>query len=160
LAGQINQAVSKPLAACDGKQIPQINYHITLAFYGAADADKLACLQQAVDNIRGQSFQLTLQKLGYWPKPKVVWLAPVATPDRLAKLQSELSQAMADKCGYQPENRTFYPHLTLSRKSKRAPNITDIRPITWQARHFALVQSITRPKGAEYKVLKQWPLAD
>lgn len=158
LAGQIHKAISKPLAHCDGKRVPLNNYHITLVFYGSADAEQRACLEQAADKLAGQSFQIELSQLGYWPKPRVIWLAPTELPGALHQLQSDLSQVLVDNCGYQAETRHYHPHLTLTRKSRQGPETRQIEAIEWPVKQFALVQSITRPEGAEYKVLKQWPL--
>lgn len=158
LAGHIRKNVTKALSGCDGKRLADSSYHITLAFYGSADAKQLACLQQVAETIRGPSFQLTFDKLGYWPRPKVVWLAPTELPETLLNLQSTLSQKMADNCGYQAEKRPYRPHLTLTRKTKHASNLADIVPIVWQINQFVLVRSITRPEGAEYQMLKQWRL--
>ena len=160
LAGQIQRTVATPLASCDGKKVPLENYHITLAFYGRAGTDKLACLQQVAGMVRGEPFVLSLTTLGYWPKPRVIWLAPIGLPEALIALQAELSRVLAAHCGYQAEKRPYFPHLTLTRKSHRGPQQQAIPPLRWSVSQFALVQSITHPEGAEYKVLKQWPLLD
>lgn len=160
VAEQIRRAVAGSLAGCDGKRLAVGHLHITLVFYGRAGAGELACLQQAAGAIRGQPFQLRLERLGHWPKPRVTWLAPAVVPAALIALQSDLSQSLVDNCGYQAEKRSYRPHMTLTRKSKRAPMLAEPEPIQWQVRQFALVSSITHPEGAEYKVLKQWPLVD
>lgn len=157
-AEQIRQAVANALQGVDGKRVHVLNYHITLVFYGRADADGLACLSEAADAIRGQAFQLTFDQLGYWSKPKVVWLAPKVIPQPLITLQADLSQTLVDKCGYQAEKRPYRPHLTLTRKSKRGPEVKEIESIVWQVKRFALVQSITRAEGVEYRLLKERPL--
>lgn len=160
LVAQIKKAVAAPLAGCDGKRLSTQHYHITLAFFGSADAGALDCLHQAASNIRGESFALTLEQLGYWPRPKIIWLAPSELPQPLIHLQADLCRALAENCGYQPEKRAYQPHITLMRKARRGPKAMNISPITWPVRQFALVRSVTHPEGAEYEVLKHWPLRD
>ena len=158
LAGQIHRATQQPLSTCDGRHIPLEKLHITLVYYGSADAEQKACLEQVANTIRGRPFQLELSKLGFWPKPRVAWLASNEIPEPLVRLQSDLSQALFKECGYQAETRPYRPHLTLTRKTTRAPETKEIDPIVWPVNRFALVQSITRPEGAEYRVINEWPL--
>jgi len=158
LVEQISSAVQKPLIDVDARRVPKSNYHITLVFYGSASAEQRLCLENAASKIRGKSFALELNRLGYWPKPKVNWLAPTEIPDALTQLQSKLSASLVSGCDYQAEQRPYRPHLTLTRKSKQKTGETGIDPIQWQVNRFVLVQSITRPEGAEYRVIKEWPL--
>ena len=156
LVKQIHKAVQEPLAVTNGKRVPKHNYHITLVYFGMADADQRACLERAAAKIHGQSFRLSLSQLGYFPKPKVNWLAPTALPDALLGLQTDLAGALVSHCAYQAEQRPYRPHLTLTRKSKRKTEQTEIEPIHWQVNRFVLVQSITHKEGAEYRVIKEW----
>ena len=159
LAEQIHYAVQAPLRNSDGKRVPECNFHITLVFYGSADARQRACLELAADKITARRFNLNLSQLGYFAKPKVIWLAPDDIPDALTQLQFDLSQVLVEQCAYQAEQRPYRPHLTLARKSRQAPSEKVIDAVSWQVHRFVLVQSITRPEGAEYRVLKEWELS-
>ena len=158
LAEAIYNGVQRPLADCHARYVPAHNYHITLVFYGSADDKQRRCLEKAGDRIKGDQFELVLNTLGYWSRPKVNWLAPTEIPAALVQLQSELSESLVSHCEYQADNRPYRPHLTLTRKSKQQTTEVEIDPIAWQVNRFVLVQSITRPEGAEYRVIKEWPL--
>ena len=49
-------------------------------------------------------------------------------------------------------------YATLARKARRARLPDSIEPIQWPISSFALVESKTLPTGAEYSVLRTWPL--
>ncbi len=58
-----------------------------------------------------------------------------------------------------PERRPYRAHLTLARKVGKAPRSQAIEAIQWPVNEFCLVQSRTLPTGAEYAVLRTWPLS-
>lgn len=160
VAAQIYRSTSQALKACAGRRIPARHLHITLAFIGSVDTERLHCVQQAAARIRAASFELNLERLGYWPRSHIVWLAPTEIPPALLGLQADLSRTLADMCAYQPETRPFRPHLSLARKARHGPDGTGFVPLCWQIRRFSLIRSHTRPEGADYEVVNHWPLGD
>ena len=145
------------VAVGHGVRVAQANLHITLVFLGSADGKLAACAQSAAAGIRGRAFTLSLDCLGHWPRPQVLWLGAKHTPAALAALVQELNQGLT-RCGFTPEDRPYQPHLTLARKLRRADTAQAIDPVVWRVEQFCLVQSITRAQGAEYRVLHTWPL--
>ncbi len=158
LRTRIQQAVDKPLQIYCGYPISLHNWHTTLAFIGSVDADTMHCMQEAASQLRAEPFTLSLDYLAYWPRPKVIYLAPRAIPVPLIDLQTSLNQVLATNCGYQAEIRPYRPHLSLIRKAKDGPDDVDISPLGWQVRSFCLIQSKTHAEGVEYEVLNSWPL--
>ncbi len=142
---------------CDGRGMQPGNLHITLNFLGSIDADTRDCMELAAADIALPPFELTLDHFGYWPRPKVMWLGCRETPEPLAQLAEELNRA-GEACGLQPENRPYHPHLTLLRKAKRAPQ-SPAPELLWQVNEFVLVESVSVPKGVEYRVVRRWPLS-
>jgi RNA 2',3'-cyclic 3'-phosphodiesterase len=110
-----------------------------------------ACAVEAVP------FTLTLDRLGYWPRPRIVWAGTGTTPDALRDLVAHLNTALS-ACGYQPEQRPYQAHVTLSRKAQAAPRRRDTPPIVWPAEEFCLVESVSEEHGSVYRVLARWPL--
>ena len=141
---------------CGGRPHPPSNLHITLNFLGMVDADSRDCLEQAVGEIIIPPFELTLNRFGYWPRPRVMWLGCNETPQALTDLVNGLNRVMA-QCGLQPESRPYQPHLTLLRKARQAPK-QPAPELSWQARDFVLAESVSTPGGVEYRVLWRWPL--
>ena len=133
------------------------NLHLTLAFLGNVTAGQRACMEAAATTVNGRSFAMTLDRLGFWPRPRVLWAGVDAVPAALEELVADLNSALAT-CGYQPETRPFQAHVTLARKASRPPRQTTISPIRWAVRDFCLAQSVSGERGSEYRVLGRWPL--
>ncbi len=150
--------LSKLKHECGGRAHPPGNLHITLHFLGGVDAETRDCLEQAAGEVVVPPFELTLDRFGYWPRPRVVWLGSNETPEPLSELVSELSRVV-EQCGLQPERRPYHPHLTLLRKAKQAP--AERAPeLQWQVNEFVLAESASTPGGVEYRVLRRWPLQE
>ena len=154
---RIKHHVIKHFLNCQGRILERNNWHITLAYFGASDINTQACLEEKAEKIKSQPFELNLSKCGFWPRPKVAWLAPEEIPEALKELISNLQHAI-EPCGFEPEIREYNPHLTLVRKAKHQPAVSEVEPINWQVRQFCLVESKTYPEGAQYKVLRSWDL--
>src|SRR5574337_1362430 len=66
--------------ASGGKPVLAENFHITLAFLGHLDVDGAAAARAAADSTQGEPFDLVLDRTGFWPDARVVWLGPSAVP--------------------------------------------------------------------------------
>jgi 2'-5' RNA ligase len=139
------------------KRVAAENLHITLAFPGNVTARVQACLEEAAGRISGAPFELSIDRLGYWPGPRILWAAPSVTPPELWSLAATLREVLA-ACGLEPENRPYQAHITLARKASRALTVTRTTPIPWSIRQFCLVESVSEPAGVRYRVLRTWPL--
>lgn len=145
------------LRGCGGRRVRTENLHITLAFLGSVDNSTKSCLIQAADNIVVPAFTLSMAQLGFWRRPRVVWLGAKETPPEVMTLVGELKKAML-RCGLEPDTRPFQTHLTLLRKAHRTPHVQQTPVLEWSVNRFALVASETRPEGARYEILKSWEL--
>lgn len=139
------------------KRIPAHNLHITLAFLGTVLRGRRDCYEQAAAGIQAQTFTLSLQRIGHWPVPRILWMGPSQQPVALLTLVSNLNTSLS-MCGYSPETRPYQAHMTLARKVDQPLPVSDIDPIDWAVDSFALIESITAPSGASYQVLARWPL--
>jgi 2'-5' RNA ligase len=153
---RIEKAVVQ-LPVREGRRVPRDNLHITLVFLGSVAESSRRCVEGVADGIQASPFSLSLDQVGYWPRPRVVWLGASTIPDKLARLEAALSQGIA-QCGIEVENRPYAPHMTLLRKVSRPARLGSLDPIEWRVDHFALVESVTNVDGAVYQVLKRWAL--
>jgi len=153
----IQQYAIQNFLNCQGRILDKNNWHITLAYFGASDADTQSCLEEQAEKIISQPFELILSKIGFWPRPKVAWLAPKEIPDTLKQLTEDLQQIIIP-CGFKPEQREYQPHITLVRNAKYEPSLSEIRSINLKVTKFCLVESKTEPEGAQYSILKSWEL--
>lgn len=134
------------------------NFHITLAFLGNVNANQRACAEQTANSIQCSSFKLTIDTADYWRKPRILWVGPSEMPEALVILATELRDG-AIECGVQMDMRPYNAHVTLMRKVSQLPEGLAIRPFSWVARSFVLIESTTLPEGVRYEVINQWPLS-
>lgn len=160
LAAHIDHTVAPLLTPCRGRKLPPHNFHITLAFLGSLDAGGRRCVEAAAARVQAEPFAVSLEKLGYWPRQGIVWLAPAEMTRGLESLQTALVHTLARDCGCPPASRSFRPHLSLMRKARRRPAQTTIAPLVWRVDRFVLVRAYTHSTGVEYELLNHWPLRD
>ena len=140
-----------------GRKVPKQNWHITLAFLGNVSEEVYTCIQSQADKVTAEHFELTLDTIGHWSRPKVVWLGCNEKPVAVDKLFSSLNEQLSS-CGYSPDYKIFQPHMTLMRKVTRKPKAFEFVPVSWHVNQFVLVESQIDNTGSTYKVIKSWNL--
>lgn len=140
-----------------GRPVVLENLHITLAFLGSVDAAQRQCVERVAEAIALPAFALQLDQVGYWSRPRVLWLGAHETPDIPVALAKQLAQGCRD-CGLSLDRRPFKAHLTLKRKVHQAPPAMEVRPVSWPVESFVLVRSRTLPEGVQYQVVREWRL--
>lgn len=139
------------------KPVAAANLHITMHFLGAVTGEVHAQLEALLYGVKAQPCTLVIDRWGYFPRAKVLWLGAATLPDTLADLVGQ-TQACIRQCvdGYQ--QKRFVPHITVFRKARHPQEVDDFHPIEWRVDRFALVESVTHPQGPEYRVLREWML--
>lgn len=137
--------------------------HLTLVFLGRLDASTQHCAEQAAalvpTLVSAEPFTLTLDKLGHWPGPRILWLGAAHCPDALLELVTGLRRAL-QPCKIKLDERPYQPHLTFARKVRAAAALPALSgSIEWRVNSFALAESQPLSDGARYRVLTTWPLA-
>lgn len=144
-------------AVAGRRRVRDANLHLTLVFLGATDAARLAAYEAALTDLAVPSLELILDRYGYWPRPRILWLGSSHSPPELYELVAELHCRLRG-CGFTPERRAFQAHITLARKfSGPAPTQPPAAPIRWRVNEVALVESQSSPEGSRYRVLCRWP---
>lgn len=156
-ARQALAAVAQRHVRRNGRAVVPENLHITLAFVGGVTADQRVCMEAAAADVTAQAFTVTLDRLGFWQRPKILWAGASVMPPELLRLVAALNAALIP-CGHQPETRPFQVHVTLARKAHRPPEVREIPPIAWPVDAFCLVESVAVEHGSEYRVIGRWPL--
>jgi len=139
------------------KPVPVKNLHITAHFLGDVTEEVYTQLKELLAEVSAQACTLVIDRWGYFPKAKVLWLGSGSTPDAMNDLV-EQTQTCIQACIEGYEQRRFVPHLTVFRKARHPMQVDDFDPIEWRIDRFALVESVTHPEGPEYTVLKEWKL--
>ncbi len=140
-----------------GRKVCPDNFHITLLFLGNIDRHYIEPLSLACDNLELPAFSLEIDTPGWWKKAGILWLAPSATPAPLKHLHAALA-SIAARCHLVIEKRDYVAHITLLRKVVSAPEYPVIKPFTWRADAFSLMESVTLPDGPRYTELASWNL--
>ena len=144
--------------------------HLTLKFFGAISESDVANISLVVENTTSNiaPFTLGIKRVGAFPdvkRPRVLWLGMDGDVDTLIRLHKEVD-AELQKYGFEKEDRTFRPHLTLARiKDPRGliglAKIMEKRE-NYEAGSFSaaglnLFKSDLTPKGAVYTKLAYFP---
>jgi len=140
--------------------VPASNFHVTLAFLGQVLPKQLDALGEAVKQVSdSHTFDVTLNRVGYWSKPKALWLGCEQTQDVHLQLSKRLHQ-IANSAGLQLPKQDYVAHLTVARKCIINPPAPLIEPrFNWHNAEFHLYESVSGKKGVSYHIRQSWPLA-
>lgn len=151
----------------DVRWVSAAGMHLTLKFLGPVEEGRVARIGDIMSGVvRGRRpFPLRLMGTGAFPderRPRVLWVGFAAEP-ALLDLQAALDRALAEE-GFEPERRAFLPHLTLGRV-KGPKGIAGVMAELGRhrdkelgdmtVRSVALIESVLRPEGAEYRTVSE-----
>ncbi len=146
-----------PLPLLAGRWVPLANLHLTFAFLGSVDDNALEALLDS-DMTGLRPFSLTFGELGYFSKPKVLFIAPHSVPDELLTLANHC-QRLQGRYGNAKKEPRYQPHITLARDVE-APVPPAAMPLDLNidCRRFCLMASHNGKDGVRYQELASWPL--
>jgi RNA 2',3'-cyclic 3'-phosphodiesterase len=141
--------------ASGGRATRAESIHLTLAFLGDCDAERIGSLKAAAARVRVRPFDLVLDERGFWNHNRIAWVGATETPGALEALVSELRTTLAEaQFAFDP--KAFVPHITLVRKARPGFAMPTLEPIRWQVDGFVLVRSVMRSAGSDYLVESRW----
>ena len=142
-------------ALCGGRITPPEKLHVTLAFLGGVEDARVAEIELAAGEVAAPVASLVLDRPGYWKHNRIAWAGASLVPPELAALVSGLRGALAkSRIGF--DAKPFVSHVTLLRDAREPRAIPELAPIEWRLDAFALVQSVSLPKGSRYEVRRSW----
>ncbi len=155
------------LAARPRRTVPRENLHVTLAFLGSVEPERLALLDEAARRALhacraelcryGTSpVALRFDRLERWGRPGLLCATCEAGSLPAAALARALAACLLES-GFAPDEKPFRPHVTLARDVRRAPR-SALEPVVWTFDTLALIESETRPAGSLYSSRASWPL--
>ena len=132
-------------------------WHVTLRFLGSVDDDDVGEVRDALSSISMPSARVDLgpatKRLG-----KDVLMLPVHGLDDLAHEVVRVTEDIVPA-----EERHFTGHLTVARARSRGALSRSLEGValsaSWTATSFSLVRSQTKPTGAVYTDVEQYPLS-
>ena len=150
----IDSAIEPCKGSLAGKWISRDNLHVTLVFIGGFPEKDIPALQAAAANIRSPAIRLRFERIDFWARPKIMCLQADFVPSQLIELVRSLEKA-ATRFGFQPEKRSYQPHMTIARRARFFESIRLAQPVELQWSDFHLIESVSTPAGVQYKPLKQ-----
>ncbi len=146
------------------------NLHLTLHFFGDTGVEEIRLLDRLLQlHTTGlQSFDLVFNGAGVFPgmrKPRVLWFGLTA-PEGLDVLVEAVKEVLAEG-GFALPDKPFSPHLTIGRikwignRQRFAGLLEEYREkeISRLTVHeVCLFESILKPEGPEYRVMKRYRL--
>lgn len=163
LAGRLQNAFEDhPIP---GNRVDPQHWHLTLRFLGPLEPMWLDRLLFTLDDADlGDAFTFVIDGLGAFPRPEraqVLWAGVGDGEAHLLRLQADVEEALV-AAGWEPEDRPFVPHLTLSTLRP----VRDVWP--WLERDADLrsrwrVEELTvfasTGSGRRYSVVETFPLS-
>lgn len=141
--------LQEPLA---GRKMHRQDLHITLAFLGQQPASLLPDLQALLRQLPPPELDLQLDRIGYFPRSRIVWAGMQSVPEALLVLHDALATMLSQLGVRSVQHGCFTPHVTLARDAP-APSESAIEAVSWHANRIVLVQSISAPEAERYRVL-------
>ena len=165
LALELPDALTRALAALDPhipglRWLPARALHLTLAFLGDVETEKMEELVRSLSSIEAEPFELSLRGLGQFGRPghPAIVVAEVdQPPPGLFSLTSNVREIL-DSAGLPTDPRPFHPHVTLGR-GKQCPEAllkdflsrnTHKNLGTFRVDGLSLFSSELTPQGARY----------
>lgn len=144
-----------------GRPVPPANWHLTLRFLGwttAAQGDRI--MFEVAESLITKPFTVKFGALGAFPKPRratVLWLGIDRGQSELAELAAVCEEAARDT-GFDPEERPYHAHLTVSRMRPPVDASTLIDrvppcPVKMPVREVRLYESHLQRGQARYEVV-------
>lgn len=140
--------------------------HLTLRFIGEVQENVADDIDLALENLGGQSFELSLRGVGYFggAEPRLLYAGVDPNPalDRLVK---KIEVAL-QRLGLKPETRKFTPHVTLARLKMPPPDKLAAYVLTnnlfateaFWIESFTLFSSHLSDGGSHYTAERTYPL--
>lgn len=134
--------------------------HLTLAFLGSTDPDRIPDLERVLGGVRWPAAECRFTEPLFLPahgKRRVVALELDDPSGTLRTLQSEVSAGLAAEGLYEPEKRPWLPHVTVAR-FRRPGHPFSLQNVTIGA--FGVVRMVLYSSDLEPGGAVHTPLAD
>lgn len=157
-ASSLHAWAQKAARETNGRVTRAETIHLTLAFLGEVDQEKIPLAIEAGRGTGGKAHCLAVEQARYWKHNRIVWVGPNEIPAPLAALAAELKSNLV-QAGFGMEERAFAAHVTLIRKAGEPRGLPPLPAIEWPVDEFVLVRSVLAPEGSRYETIGRFALA-
>ena len=159
--GELTDSLSGQVPQRSVRWVKPDRIHLTLRFIGETEKNLLTAVGKALDEVaaRYQQFPLYLQGFGCFPnckRPRVLWAGVGGDLENAGRLKKDVDSALTS-LGWEAENRSFQPHLTIGRvkdsqavAGQRWP--AELTTLTIPVHSIHLIESELTPSGPIYTV--------
>ena len=173
IAINIPELVKKRLAQKTGKWAdlpvrwaPENNLHLTLAFLGYVEDEKILSICDAVNKAvkNFESFEISFSKITIGPsenQPRMIWVVGEKS-NKLKLLVEEIEKSLKT---FQREKKTFSPHITLGRITKEKwrklspkPEINELINFVIPVDKIEIMESLLKKGQRKYLLLESFSL--
>ena len=137
--------------------------HITLAFLGWVDAERMEPIREALHTVAAQTkpFMITLDKLGAFPherRPRVIWIGSRDQGDAFRSLARSMQHAYAE-LGFNFD-KDAVAHVTIARVKEGRAHLPmlDVAPMRVRVKELTLFESLPAGRTTRYEVRDRAPL--
>ena len=136
----------------DGRAVDRREWHVTLVYIGDIDERYIPDLQTSAQAIKFEPFRLRLDRMEFWPRPKIAAMVPPRVPAELEKLVSDLS-GVVFAAGNETQLRVYRPHVTVVRNARpfETERLPQSASTEWSS--FELIESISERGSTIYRPL-------
>jgi 2'-5' RNA ligase len=159
--GRAIAALEKSVAGA--RWVPLQNIHVTLAFLGRVDEERVGALSAAIAAAvqAHVDFTVRLGELGTFPsarRARVIWAGLDDPTGGLAGLADSVADAL-EPLGFPREARAFQPHATIARLKPPAPVELTVTPapLTFAVERISLFESHLQRPAPVYEELATFP---
>ncbi len=142
------------------------NVHLTLKFLGDVSQEDLGRLAEVLEPVRErhEPFEAGISGFGAFPstrRARILWAGIGEGAEELRALARDVEESL-EPLGFEREDRTYVPHLTLGRARGRPVALETVESPSlvpeFFVRHAELVESVLGGAGAAYSTLAAYPL--
>jgi 2'-5' RNA ligase len=133
--------------------VPRENLHVTLVFLGHRPTKEVASILEAVRASAVEVERPSLAATGYRETRSVGMVVLDDEGGRATRLAERLAARLEQLGVYEPEPRSWLPHITVLRFRERprlSPDPPDLGPVS--PSEVALYHSVLRRSGAQYEI--------
>lgn len=155
---QISRCANTAQQHFGGRIMRPDTLHLTLAFLGHTDTEKTQQLIASAPHWDIATGPITLNRLGCFKGPRVVWMGPDAgQPEWLYRVYDNLWDKLAS-LGWNRPDTPFRPHVSLLRNARPDTSVDINCPsVSWVSGDAVLIASTPQPGGSVYQVLARVP---
>lgn len=150
----IRDQLQPVISSVEGKAVDRRNWHVTLVFVGAFPEEELGQLFARSMQVECEPFRLRMDRVTFWPRPKIACLQALTVPEELKALKHNLESVVAP-FGIDPELSEYRPHLTAVRGARPFEAMRLARTIELEWNSFELVESVPGSGSPIYRPVKQ-----